>query len=263
MEKYINDSENESSKVFQILELYNCPDEKLLKEFEAASQLDDSVIPKGPDGEADIIWNRILKERLGAERKKGTGKVVGKRFGWKKVAAVGLTASVLAGGGCFVAMGTKSYFFREIEVGVGKETVLVNDSYKADVNGEDDAYVRIGSEVGIKPLKMSYVPKGMKFKSLEINDGYAFMVFDYQGATVGFTQTKFDRAVSYKHKSKSENDRIIFNKWLNKKFTVKQEALKNGMTRYETSIVIYGGYYGLYATIEEEEFIKIVERLSF
>lgn len=56
MEKYINDSENESSKVFQILELCDCPDEKLLKEFEAASQLDDSVIPHGPDGEADIIW---------------------------------------------------------------------------------------------------------------------------------------------------------------------------------------------------------------
>jgi len=263
VEKYINDSENESSKVFQILELCDCPDEKLLKEFEAASQLDDSVIPQGPDGEADIIWNRILKERSGTGRKKDTGKVVRKRFGWKKVAAVGLTASLLAGGGCFVAMGTKSYFFREIEVGLGKETVLVNDSYKADVNGEDDAYVRIESEVGIKPLKMSYVPEGMKFKSLEIKDGYAFMVFDYQGATVGFTQTKFDRAVSYNHKSGSKNDRVIFNKWLNKGFTVRQEALKNGMTRYETSIVIDGGYYGLYATIEEDEFIKIVERLSF
>ncbi|WP_417039380.1 DUF4367 domain-containing protein [Clostridium porci] len=263
MEKYINDSENESSKVFQILELCNCPDEKLLKEFEAASQLDDSVIPKGPDGEADIIWNRILKERLGAERKKGTGKVVGKRFGWKKVAAVGLTASVLAGGGCIVAMGTKSYFYREVNIGRGQVKVLVNDSYKADVNSEDDAYVRIGSEVGIKPLKMSYVPEGMKFNSLEINDGYAFMVFDYQGATVGFTQTKFDGAVSYDHKSEFKNDMVIFNKWLNKKFIVKQEALKNGMTRYETSIVIDGGYYGLYATIEEEEFIKIVERLSF
>lgn len=261
MEGYKEDSEKRGSDSSRIRELCGCSEEELLKEFELASRLKDFVVPKGSDEEAEIIWNRILGERSGDNRDNKPGKVVRGRFRWKKVVAAALVACMLVCSGCLVAMGTKSYFFREIEM--GKERVLVNDSCKMEVNGEEDAYRKIECELGIQPLMMSYIPENMQFESLEIKDGYAFMVFDYLGGTVGLTQAKFDKAVSYKHKSDSENDRVVFNRWLNDQFIIKQEALANGLVRYETSIVIDGGYYRLYATMEEDEFVKIVERLSF
>ncbi len=122
MEEYKKDSQQDKSKGCQIQEMCGCTEEELLKEFEAACKLDDSAIRKAPEGEADIIWDKILAERSRNGQKGDAGKVVRKRFGWKRVAAVGLIACMLTGGGCFVAMGTKSYFFRGKEL--GKETVL-------------------------------------------------------------------------------------------------------------------------------------------
>lgn len=263
MEEYKKDSDQKKSEDCQYQDLSGCTDEELLNEFTAASRIDDAIVPNAPQGEADIIWERIQNEFAETQAKEKQDKVVRGKFGWKKVAAIGLIACVLTGSGCFVAMGRKSYFFREIEIGIGKDKVLVNDSFKATVNGENDAYVVIENELGIKPLKMAYVPKGMKFDSLEIAEGYATIVFNYNGKKVYFTQTKYDVAATFSHKTKVIEDSVIFNKWLNDKFYIEKEERPKEGVRYETSILIEGAYYGLSATIEEKEFREIVERLAF
>ena len=68
-----------------------------------------------------------------------------------------------------VAMGTKSYFYREKELGDG-QGIFVNDSFKAEVNGEDEAYKVIESELGIKVLKLGYIPPDMDFLGLYIEN---------------------------------------------------------------------------------------------
>lgn len=263
MEDYKKDSDQKKSEDCQYQDLSGCTDEELLNEFTAASRIDDAIVPNAPQGEADIIWERIQNEFAEAQAKEKQDKVVRRKFGWKKVAAIGLIACVLTGSGCFVAMGRKSYFFREIEIGIGKDKVLVNDSFKATVNGENDAYVIIEDELGIKPLKMAYIPNGMKFDSLEIGEGYATLIFNYKGKGVYFTQTKYDDTAIYNHKAKVKEHDTIFNKWLNQKIKIEREDRQKEGTRYETTILIDGAYYGLSATIEESEFIEIVERLAF
>ncbi len=89
------------------------------------------------------------------------------------------------------------------------------------------------------------------------------MIFDYKGRKVFFTQTQYGQEVSYKHKSTSDYDKQVFNKWLNQTFHVEKEVKSNDEVRYETTIVINGIYYGLSATLEEDEFIKMVERLTY
>lgn len=265
MEEFNKNSDQKNFKGCQVQELCGCSEKELLKEYKVAVQLDDSLIQKAPEGEADFIWNKIKDERSrsGNNQDDKSGKIVRKRFGWKKLAAVGLIACMMTGGICFVAMGTKSYFYREKIMGLGEEKVLVNDSYKVDVNGENDAYVRIESELGIKPLKMVYVPNGMMFDSLELNSGYATIIFNYNDRGVYFTQTKYNQSVSYQHKAEFESGKTVFNKWINQELSINQEIKSDGTIRYETSIVVNGFYYGLSATMEEEEFIKIVERMSF
>lgn len=261
MEEKKRDSEQENSKDFLIEELCGCSDEELLKEFNAASRLDGAVIPKPPEGEADIIWERIQIENADVEREENPEKVVRGRFGWKRVAAIGLIACILAGSGCFVAMGTKSYFMREKMI--GNEPVLVNDTYKIDVNGENEAYQKIESELGVKPLKLAYIPDGMEFDNLEIEDGYASMDFMYLNNKIVFIQAKYAKSIAYDHKSESEKNKIVYNKWLGQNLIIEREVLSDGKMAYETDVVLDGGYYVFSGAMEEDEFVKIIERLSF
>lgn len=175
---------------------------------------------------------------------------------------VGLIACLVAGSGCMVAMGTKSYFYREKELGDG-QGIFVNDSFKAEVNGEEEAYILIEKELSIKPLKLGYIPSDMIFEELVVKDGYATMRFSYNDKNIYFIQTKYDKNVSYDYGSDIEEVDKVKNRWLNNVINVYSKELSDGLIRYESSVVIGGVYYRLWGIMEESEFKRIVERLSY
>ena len=102
----------------------------------------------------------------------------------------------------------------------------------------------------------------MKFRDFELRDGYAKIGFEYRGQVVYFIQSKYEKTVSYKIDMDGTYSRIVYNKWIKEKLTIEKEKKKNDSERYVASLIFKGSYYSIIGSIDENEFIKIVERLA-
>ena len=184
MGDYKRDSEQDNSMDCPIWGTDDISDEELLKEFEAVKNMTVPLpIPSPSSDEFEKIWARIQEEKAESKNVPESDqpehpKVIKPRFGWKRLAAIGLIACLVAGSGCMVAMGTKSYFYRE-RVRDENNIVYNNDSNKIAVNGEEEAYKAIEDELEINSLKLGFIPGDMDFKALYIDNDRADMEFIY------------------------------------------------------------------------------------
>lgn len=268
MGDYKKDSEQDKVRDCLIPGTDGFSDEELLKEFEAVKRMTVPLpIPAAPADEFEKIWARIQEERSESRDSSESDepehpKVIRPRFGWKRLAAIGLIACLVAGSGCMVAMGTKSYFYRGR---VRDETGIVynNDTNKVAVNGEEEAYSIIYEKTGMNPLKLGYIPTDMIFLEVEVGDGYADMKFSYHNQTIYFVQTKFERKVSFNYDSDAYTKFDVHNKWLGLDMKVYSEIISDSEIRYETTFIYKGNYYRLVGVMDLDEFKNIVERITF
>ncbi len=241
------DSSTDCSVDRKLQEMFGLTDEQLLAEFEAAEKdTSDLPIPAPPENEFEMIWSRIQEDTAEPQEK----------------AAVGLIACLMAGGCCFVALGRKSYFYRErVLGGDANNRVLVNDQYIGEINGEEEAYKVIEDELGITPLKLGYMPSEMKFYDFELWDGYAKIKFVYKNQIIYFIQSKYEKTASFQIDTDGEYENIVYNKWLNQKLKIEKEEQKKKSERYAVSLVFDGSYYSIVGNMEENEFVELVKRL--
>lgn len=280
MGDYNKDSEKDKDKSIDCLlqelrERCGCSEEDLLDEFEAASNLDIPLpIPEAKSDEFDTIWSRIEQERaesadtteLAESPEADNDKIVRVRFRWKRLAAIGLIACLIAASGSVVAMGRKSYFYRERKDELfGDSVILNNDMNKVAVNGEEEAYALVEKNLNIKPIKLGYMPENMEFTDVQVGEGAVYIKFSYQNAMLYLMQTKSDREASYNNKSdlKLEEEESVYNKWLREDLKIREDIHKDGQTTYETSLITGGACYRLIGTLDKELFQKIIEELSF
>ena len=277
MGDYNKDSEQDKDKTIDFLlrEMCDCSREDLLDEFEAASNTDIPLpIPEPAADEFEKIWSRIQEERAESadtteqaeSEEPGEDKVIRVRFGWKRLAAIGLIACLIAGSGSIVAVGRKSYFFRERKDEIASNGVVFNnDMNKVAVNGEEEAYALIQEELDIKPIKLGYMPANMKFSEVQMGDGYVTIVFLYENDFVYLVESKYEKEVSYNYKSDivKEEDCETYNKSIGKKLEIKKEIHSDNKETYESSVIIDGACYSLIGTVNQETFIKIAEKLMF
>ena len=205
MGDYNKDSEQDKFIDNLLQEISGYSDQDLLDEFEAACNLNVPQLSSEPSpDEFEKIWARIQEERAEAENSDERtepadsrhNKIIKGRFGWKRLAAIGLIACLMAGGGCMVAMGTKSYFYRERkDTLAGDGVIFNNDMNKVAVNGEEEAYALVEKELNIKPLKINYMPVDMTFADVQIGEGYVFIVFFYEDNTVYLIESKYGKEV--------------------------------------------------------------------
>ena len=143
MGKFYSNQPNQNIIMQRKLEkICGLSDEQILREFEKAQKNTCPLPIKPPPADE---FERICR-RVEAERRKML--TAPQRVKWKRVAAVGLLAAALTGSGCFVALGKKSYFYREREA--GGSVVLNNDSNKRKFDTEEEAYQKIQETLGIK-----------------------------------------------------------------------------------------------------------------
>ena len=277
MGDYNKDSEQDKDKTIDFLlrEMCDCSREDSLDEFEAASNTDIPLpIPEPAADEFEKIWSRIQEERAesadtteqAGSEEPGEDKVIRVRFGWKRLAAIGLIACLIAGSGSIVAVGRKSYFFRERKDEIGSNGVVFNnDMNKVAVNGEEEAYALVEKELGIKPLKLGFIPNDMEFKDVRMGDGTVYIRFEYLGEILFFVQSKYNKEVSLNSKSdlKSEEEIEAYNKWLNKDLIIKKDLHTDNKVTLETSLIINGSCYSLVGTVGEDDFCRIAEELVF
>ncbi len=277
MGDYNKDSEQDKDKTIDFLlrEMCDCSREDLLDEFEAASNTDIPLpIPEPAADEFEKIWSRIQEERAesadtteqAGSEEPGEDKVIRVRFGWKRLAAIGLIACLIAGSGSIVAVGRKSYFFRERKDEIGSNGIILNnDMNKVVANGEEEAYALVKDELDIKPLKLGYVPADMEFSDVEIDEGVVYIKFNYQDTLLYFMQSKYDKEVSLNYKTDLEykEDYDVYNKWLGKDLKINRGVLSDGRIAYETTVITDGACYRLIGIFDKELFQKIVEGLLF
>ena len=150
-------------------------DSDILKQFEQAEK-DTRFLPINPPpkDEFDQIWSRIQAEQAlfseisNTTNTKSSRKT--RRRPVRKALVVGLAAAIMVIGGCFVAMGTKSYFYRDGRR-VSNGVVYNNDSNVLTVRDEEEAYDKIAEE-------MTEVKEAVKNgKSDEIEEEYGDLLF--------------------------------------------------------------------------------------
>ena len=260
--KYLEDSTEDYSYVDQVVRsLYGCSDEQLLKELEEAEQNPPPVDFEIYPDEFDRIWEDIQEERRENQEKK-TGKV--RRFTWKRAVAIAAAACLMVGSTCLVAWGTKTYFYRErSRGGVKGDIVFNNDMVIEDVSSMEEAYMKIEEEMEINPLKFAYIPRNFRFSNLKIGNGYAVIEFIYNDKNLYMLYLKEKVESSINYQSDGLYYKNINNKWIRQNVDIFKEEYEKDKFRFEANIVREGIANVCIGTIDEEEFLKIIENLYY
>lgn len=243
-------------------------DEQLLKEFEEADQ-DTTLDPNiqvYPD-EFDRIWEDICAERKAAVEGEAAADVEEvvkkKRWSWKKIAVLAVAATLATASICFVAVGKKSFFYREKGGNLNSNIVYDNDTSIIIFEEQEEAYELIEKELKIKPFKLGYIPEGMVFDHLEINNRSAIMTYKYKGEIIYFVQTTDQTEASNNHSTDGQDIKKVKNIRLMEDILVKKEEGDNGRNLLETQFAYKESFCWLYGVMNEDEFLKIVERIIY
>lgn len=242
-------------------------DSDILKQFEQAEK-DTRFLPINPPpkDEFDQIWSRIQAEQAlfseisNTTNTKSSRKT--RRRPVRKALVVGLAAAIMVIGGCFVAMGTKSYFYRDGR-SVNQGVVYNNDSGALMVRSEEEAYEKIAEELGVKTLKLGYMPEGMYFENLVIEDGYGRLQYNCKTSRVFFVQTKSDKKTSRIHASDAKENHKIWNSILHMDIDVYMENIETGGTGYMAQFIYNGVCYYLSGAIEQNDFDEMLKKIHF
>ena len=234
---------------------------EILRSFEQAEK-DTSSLPLNPPpaDEFDRIWTRIQAERELIPDPVPTVKP--RRRCVNKIFAVGVAAAVLTVGGCFVAMGTKSYFYRDGR-SVNQGVVYNNDSGALMVRSEEEAYEKIAEELGVKTLKLGYMPEGMYFEKLIVDKGYTKLQYKYKDSNIFFIQAKSSLRTSITHASDTNEKYEIWNAGLHINIKVCDESVKSEEWGYMAEFVYNGVYYYLSGIMEQNYFDEILKKIHF
>lgn len=234
---------------------------EILRSFEQAEK-DTRSLPLNPPpaDEFDRIWTRIQAER---ELIPDPGPTVKpRRRCINKIFAVGVAAAVLTVGGCFVAMGTKSYFYRDGRR-VSNGVVYNNDSKVITVRDEEEAYEKIAENLGVKTLKLGYIPEKMYLQDVMLGNGYGKLQYEYAGNKIFFVQAKNKVEASTVHSSDAKEIYNIWNPGLRMDIEVCQEKGKTELQMKEAQFAYNGVYYHLLGKMSQEEFDEMVRKIHF
>lgn len=232
---------------------------EILRSFEQAEK-DTSSLPLNPPpaDEFDRIWTRIQAERELIPDPVPAVKPRRRRI--NKIFAVGVAAAVLTVGGCFVAMGTKSYFYRDGRM-VKQGIVYNNDSNALTVRSEEEAYEKVAQELGAQTLKFGYIPENMYFENLVIEDGYGKLQYKYKNSQVSFIQVKADSNTSMVHSSDAKIMYQVWNPGLHLNFDIYSESINGNEMRYESYFTYKGIYYHLFGELPKKEFEEMLKKI--
>ncbi len=244
-----------------IQEAYGLSDEQLLAELEEieATLSDDEF-----EGVEERIYERIVeREALSVSDKNPVSESapIRKLRKNKKWLIVGLAAVLVVGAGV-TTIGDSNYFLRRDRQKKG----IVLDSAKniLEAGTLKEAYDEIEEQLESAILKLNYLPEGMLFEKLEINDGRATMIFSYDKQKVYFIQEKrnINRSIGI-NSDRIESDIVIENKWIEEEILLEKNILNKGKCEYSILIYTEDMSYRLLGIFPEKEIIKIAENLNF
>ena len=129
----------------------------------------------------------------------------------------------------------------------------------------ETAYQRIEDELGIPVIELGYIPEGMKFKQLMIENNNAIIQFEYNGKSVYLREEKYPTSKEVFHLKVSDRKEFmkIYSKWIDESIAVEKNILQDGLVEYSAGINHENEGYYLSGIVDEKVFIKMVDWLLF
>lgn len=264
--------------------LFGYDDETLLRELKEAELELEQMKAEDPELEAQLqaeteagfqaLMQKIhdenikpVSEREYYERIKEEGHKASRLRPVLKGMFVAAAIFVVLSGMGVVVSARKEFEYQYVHTGkVKNEVIWQNDTYVRNIGNLEMAYTRISDELGIDVMVLSYLPKELKFKEVFIDSdkGHARIVFRYNNNTIYLKQTKYPvKRVVENIVSDRKSIETVYNTLLNHNFVVEQNEVEQNMIEYSTNYEKDGTYYYVEGILDKNEFIKVVEGLTF
>ena len=231
-------------------------EEETSKEIEVNSEADKVSVAQVEESESETTTEVETAPCVEVQEKK----VV--RIGRKKIALVAVLAAAFVGVLGVSASGGKIYLLKRDEQKVS--VVLDSGRNISAVSNLEEAYKEIEKQLGIRALRMNYVPNNAQFESLIIIPNKATLVFTNGEEKIYFIQNQDSKEVS----SGINSDRNIveekmYNKWLEKDIIIEENRLDDGSIEYAILVYIDDVSYRIIGKFTEEDLVKAVNNLNF
>ena len=212
------------------------------------------------EGMSKEAYERLLA-RAGGMEKKSTVRLMKKRY----LAVLAAALVLLMGMG---AVGSRAWISdssdmdRETEV----TTKVNNEDKKSILLEEEEIYQEIGEKLGIAPLWLGYLPKGMKLDSYVITEdtGWATVYYLYNNNTISIQM--FKQSVENSSNVQWDGIAVELNDVSNiygYEDLIEAYCIDKENGNYGASIKYANGYYKISGSLEEEEFLEILNGIYF
>ena len=274
--KGIQPSEELDQKVYAGIEAYDASVAKRKAREKAMSQTADSENETADETLASLSEEDQEALRLGRElqmrRKEEESKKANRRKAgvWKRIAAAVAVVVMVAGVGVnsiggperVVEILTENVGDRE----VSKVNSSVDDTKVAKDMEEEQAYQQVEEELGIKPVRLVYIPEKINYKYCEIDSDIrvAQIIYDYNNKNISYiisssyTEELWGTDIEDK-KTDEYTDEIQKEKLGVTEYELPESGEKEYVAEFEYQEV----YYQLTAVMDRGEFEKILNDLHF
>ena len=179
-----------------------------------------------------------------------------------KVAVVAAVLMAMVFGMGITARARKRYTFNVTERDISGIDIIYN---KGNITSQEDmlsdAYQTIYEELGIDVLKLNYIPKGMIFEKLSIDNNRAKLLFSYNDKYIYVTQQLRIEGSSFNTVTDRKPYKTVYNMWFEQDLPIEMNEIQNGDKEFHIQIVAQESYYSIEGIMTEGEFKKIVENI--
>lgn len=235
------------------------------KEVESRDDLDDIKVSEDME---TSLFNKIQEYEYDKRVKKAVHRSKKKRRLFLALAAV----LILVCGSVITGTGSKSYWKVLWDRVAGDENLsVVNvenmDAQEAVDLDEVQVFKEIQTEIGIYPVRLIYMPKGMKLTEYELDKEQkrAVLFYKYDNQIVQYSMYMNDLDSSY---GRIEPDKLTDEYKMQLKNNINVDVKEYSIdgyevNRYEASFEYMDAQYQLIGSMEKEEFDKIIQNLFF
>lgn len=244
------------------------PSEDLFKNI-VEKLKDQGVWDQEPEENLNVAYPMLSKEdreflELGKKVKR-----INKRTIFLKRVAIAACIGI-----CIFGVSMTSEANRQYVVGLWNE-IVGNSQLRIKINVEDEkdgdietsleekAKEKIKEELGIQPPEMVYKPVGMKFLdySIEKKDNKVILFYTYQNEMFSLSIQKKNSKSKYAQELDGQVVNQILTRFDNKK--IKIWKINDQVESYAAQLETEERYYIIRGYINQDEFIKIIENITF
>ena len=212
------------------------------------------------EGMSKEAYDKLLA-RAGRMEKKSSVRRMKKRY----LAVLAAALVLLMGMG---AVGSRAWISDSSDIGRETEvtTKVNNEDKKSILLEEEEIYQEIGEKLGIAPLWLGYLPKGMKLDSYVITEdtGWATVYYLYNNNTISIQM--FKQSVENSSNVQWDGIAVELNDVSNiygYEDLIEAYCIDKENGNYGASIKYANGYYKISGSLEEKVFLEILNGIYF